>query len=212
MADPLSKAHRSWLMSRISGADTKPEWILRSALHRLGFRFRLRDRRLPGRPDLVFRKYRAVVFVHGCFWHRHAGCRDGSTPKTNTAYWEEKFARNVERDRKNQAALVEMGWRVRVVWECELLKDTLATVAAAAAWLRESEAGPSTTQASHGSARAGRTRIRYEEIASELDRKELLAVAEKRVAYRLDASGRERPRKEPPAEQGSADDPTGCDR
>ncbi len=179
MPDPLSKEHRSWLMSRIRGGDTKPEWVLRCALHRLGFRFRLRDKRLPGRPDLVLPKYGSVLFVHGCFWHRHRRCRLASMPKTNEAFWEEKFARNVARDRRNRAELKKLGWRVRVVWECELLKETVETVVAAAEWLRE-EDGP----------KPERKRGRYD--GSSVDRRAILSLAHEKVEYRL-SKGRTKP-------------------
>ena len=120
MADTLSETERSERMSRIRGRDTKPELALRSAMHRLGFRFRLHGAKLPGRPDLVFPKYRAVVFVHGCFWHRHEGCKIASIPKSNTEFWETKFKRNVDRDKLAVKALRDLGWRVFTVWECEV--------------------------------------------------------------------------------------------
>ena len=123
MADHLSKAQRSWNMSRIKGRDTTPERTLRSLLHRAGFRFRLHDTKLPGRPDLVLPKYRAAVFVHGCFWHRHQGCKNAANPKTNVDFWQEKFRGTVERDRRNAAALTALGWRLIVVWECELKRN-----------------------------------------------------------------------------------------
>jgi DNA mismatch endonuclease (patch repair protein) len=118
--DTLSKEARSRLMSRIKGRDTKPEKAVRSMLHRMGLRFRLCQRGLPGTPDIVLKKHKAVVFVHGCFWHQHPGCKQAHLPAGNAAYWQEKLARNVARDAKNIAALGEMGWRVLVVWECEL--------------------------------------------------------------------------------------------
>ncbi|WP_254916272.1 very short patch repair endonuclease [Achromobacter denitrificans] len=107
-------------MSKIRGKDTQPELALRKALHRLGLRFRLHGSGLPGRPDLVFPRYKAVVFVHGCFWHRHDGCNIATTPKSNTPFWLEKFDKNVGRDRRVTAQLEELGWRVFVAWECEL--------------------------------------------------------------------------------------------
>ena len=126
-------------MSRVGSSGTKPEWILRCGLHRLGFRYRLGGGQLPGRPDLVFPKYRAVVFVHGCFWHRHSGCRDASTPATRTAFWAAKFAENVARDQRVVRELAQLGWRVCVVWECELERQTLDTVAVVAAWLQRGD-------------------------------------------------------------------------
>jgi DNA mismatch endonuclease, patch repair protein len=119
MADTLTNAERSALMARIRGTNTKPEVFVRSALHRAGFRFRLHGRTLPGRPDIVLAKHRTVVFVHGCFWHRH-GCTLSSEPATRRAFWREKFARNVARDKRTAAALRRAGWRVLTVWECSL--------------------------------------------------------------------------------------------
>lgn len=106
-------------MSRIRGADTKPERIVRSVLHRSGYRFRLHRKDLPGRPDIVLPKYQAVVLVHGCFWHRHNGCRFAYSPKSRREFWEKKFAENVARDRRNVRALNKLGWRCITVWECE---------------------------------------------------------------------------------------------
>jgi len=119
MADRLSTARRSWNMSRIRGADTAPELLVRSTLHRLGLRFRLHRRDLPGRPDIVLPKWKTVVFVHGCFWHRHPGCRFAYTPKSRIDFWLKKFQDNVERDRRNITALEQAGWKTIVVWECE---------------------------------------------------------------------------------------------
>lgn len=107
-------------MGRIRGVDTGPEMAVRRAAHRLGYRFRLHRRSLPGRPDLVFPSRRAAIFVHGCFWHRHEGCRKASMPKTRVEFWQAKFARNVERDAEVQERLRAAGWRVLVVWECEI--------------------------------------------------------------------------------------------
>lgn len=120
MADVVDRATRSRMMSNIKGKNTLPERRVRSFLHRAGLRFRLHDRRLPGRPDIIFPRYRAVVFVHGCFWHQHPGCKDAVTPKSNASFWLAKLARNVERDSQNHAALVSAGWRVFTVWECEI--------------------------------------------------------------------------------------------
>ena len=119
MADRLSTAERSALMARIRGTNTKPEVLVRSALHRAGFRFRLHGAALPGRPDIVLPRHRTVVFVHGCFWHRH-GCRLSSEPATRRAFWREKFARNRARDQRTARALRNLGWRVVTVWECSL--------------------------------------------------------------------------------------------
>ena len=106
-------------MSRIRGKDTKPELRVRSQLHRMGYRFRLHRKDPPGRPDIVLPKYDTVIFVHGCFWHRHKGCRFAYTPKTRVEFWETKFEQNVRRDRRNEAALRKRGWRIIRIWECE---------------------------------------------------------------------------------------------
>jgi DNA mismatch endonuclease, patch repair protein len=119
MTDSLTPERRSWNMSRIRGRNTAPERLVRSALHRAGYRFRLHRKDLPGRPDIVLPKYRAVVFVHGCFWHRHSKCRFAYTPKSRVAFWQEKFRSNSERDRRTARALRRLGWRVVTVWECE---------------------------------------------------------------------------------------------
>ena len=110
-------------MSRIRGKDTKPEMRVRRLVHGLGYRYRLHARELPGHPDLVFRPRRKAIFVHGCFWHRHAGCSANHIPKTRTQYWRAKLDGNVERDRRNEAALRAEGWGVLVIWECETKGD-----------------------------------------------------------------------------------------
>jgi len=120
-------------MSRVRGKGTKPEMAVRRLAHALGMRFRLHRADLPGRPDLVFPRYRTAVFVHGCFWHRHGGCKKSTSPKTKVEYWEAKFRTNVERDARNASELERMGWRVLTVWECEtrdleLLKEKLDSV------------------------------------------------------------------------------------
>ena len=114
-------------MSRIKGKDTGPEKIVRSLLHRMGYRFRLHGKTLPGRPDIVLSRHRAVVFVHGCFWHRHRGCKDATMPKTRRAWWRAKLEGNAARDRRNQAALRRTGWRVLTVWECQTGKQQALT-------------------------------------------------------------------------------------
>lgn len=119
MADRINREKRSWNMSRIRSKDTKPEILLRKALHGIGFRYRLHDRNMPGSPDLVFPKYRAVIFVHGCFWHRH-GCKWTTIPSSRKDFWTAKFATNVERDKNNRDKLLKLGWRVLIVWECAL--------------------------------------------------------------------------------------------
>lgn len=109
-------------MRKVRGKNSTPELLVRSTLHREGFRFRIHGRGLPGRPDIVFPRRRAVVFVHGCFWHRHPGCRAASTPKTRREFWQDKFDRNVARDQRDVARLEAAGWSVHVVWECETKK------------------------------------------------------------------------------------------
>ena len=123
MSDNHTKEQRSYNMSRIRAKDTKPEEIVRKYLFCHGLRYRKNDKRYPGHPDIVLPKYKTIVFVHGCFWHRHPGCRNATTPSTNTSIWNEKFRKNVKRDRTEQSALKEMGWKVLIVWECELKKD-----------------------------------------------------------------------------------------
>lgn len=119
MTDIVDSQKRSEMMSRIRDRDTKPELVVRQIAHRLGFRFRLHRKDLPGCPDIVFPRYRAVIQVHGCFWHRHPHCRYAYTPKTRVRFWQDKFESNVVRDRRNETALKELGWRVLVIWECE---------------------------------------------------------------------------------------------
>ena len=125
MVDILTPEQRSELMGRIRGVDTTPELIVRRALHALGYRFHTHVRELPGRPDLVFTRRRAVIFVHGCFWHRH-GCAKTYSPKSRMAFWNAKFARNVARDISNQKKLLDAGWRLHIVWECEIESDRTA--------------------------------------------------------------------------------------
>ena len=129
MTDHLTKQQRSWNMSRIRAKNTKPELAIRSALHHLGFRYRIDGRvsksiiekgQLPGKPDIVFAKYKSVVFIHGCFWHFHSDCNEGKIPKTNQQYWRIKLHNNVKRDKKNIELCNSMGWRVLTIWECEI--------------------------------------------------------------------------------------------
>lgn len=139
MADNVSGEIRSRMMSGIRGKDTKPELYVRKALHAAGFRYRLHDRKLPGKPDIVLPKYRAVIFVHGCFWHGH-DCHLFRLPATRTDFWQGKIEINVERDHRSEQALAVGGWRVAKVWECALKgKNRLAENAVSeqlAAWLR----------------------------------------------------------------------------
>lgn len=118
--DIVSKEKRSRMMSGIKGKNTKPELLLRSALHKLGFRFRIQRKDLPGKPDIVLPKYKTIIFVHGCFWHRHPGCKYAYTPKSNIGFWTNKLEGNVIRDCLTEKALEEMGWRILIVWECEV--------------------------------------------------------------------------------------------
>ncbi len=120
MTDVHTPQQRSYNMSRIKGKDTKPEMIVRKFLHARGFRYRLHNKDLPGKPDIVLPRYRTVIFVHGCFWHGHEGCRYFILPKTKTEWWETKINGNKERDQRNLEALRASGWRVIVVYECEL--------------------------------------------------------------------------------------------
>lgn len=128
-------------MSRVRGKNTSPEIRVRKAAHALGFRFRLYRKDLPGKPDLVFPKYRVALFVHGCFWHRHPGCSKASMPKSRTDYWADKFATNVARDRRNAESLRAAGWRVEIVWECET-KDAEALKAVLAERIARPSASP----------------------------------------------------------------------
>jgi DNA mismatch endonuclease (patch repair protein) len=137
MVDTLTSKRRSWNMSRIRGRNTGPELRLRSLLHRAGFRFRLHVKQLPGRPDVVLPKYRTAIFVHGCFWHRHSGCRNATMPSTRREFWQEKFDGNVSRDLRNRAALEAAGWTVLTVWECELKADAEGVVRRLADGLRD---------------------------------------------------------------------------
>jgi DNA mismatch endonuclease (patch repair protein) len=122
MADRLTPEKRSWNMSHIRGKDTAIEVRVRKYLFGLGYRYRKNDKRLPGKPDIVLPKYRTVIFIHGCFWHRHSDCKDATTPKTRTDFWTEKFSRNVENDRKHKEQLEADGWKVITLWECEINK------------------------------------------------------------------------------------------
>jgi len=119
MTDHLTKKKRSWNMSRIRAKNTKPEIIVRSFLHRNGFRFRLHRKDLPGKPDIVLKKYNTVIFVHGCFWHQHEGCKRASIPDTNKEYWVPKLEKNKKRFEEVKKNLDELGWNVAVIWECE---------------------------------------------------------------------------------------------
>ncbi len=119
MVDHLTPQQRSRQMSRIRGKNTAPEWVVRRALYGMGVRYRLHRKDLPGTPDIVVGRLRAAIFVHGCYWHRHPGCKRATTPSTRREFWETKFAANVARDRRKEEALEAAGWRVLVIWECE---------------------------------------------------------------------------------------------
>jgi DNA mismatch endonuclease, patch repair protein len=131
MADIVSREIRSRMMAGIHGKNTKPELQVRKYLHGRGLRYRLHAKELPGKPDLVFPKYKVVVFVHGCFWHHHPKCRFAYIPKTNTAFWLEKLQGNRERDAKKIAELNKLGWKSFVVWECSLDEKSLKSLARA---------------------------------------------------------------------------------
>ena len=122
MADIVSPSVRSRMMSGIKSKNTKPEIILRKQLHGMGFRYRLHDRRLPGTPDMVFPKYHAVIFIHGCFWHGHE-CHIFKWPSSNTEFWKNKINANKERDNGNKQQLLDAGWRIAIVWECAIRKS-----------------------------------------------------------------------------------------
>ena len=126
-ADSVTPDVRSRMMAGIRGKNTKPELAMRSALHRRGFRFRLHCKELPGKPDLVFPKFRAVIFVHGCFWHGH-GCHLFKWPKTRSEFWQQKINSNIDRDRRQRLALISAGWRVATIWECVLKGRTSVSV------------------------------------------------------------------------------------
>lgn len=119
MADIVDAATRSRMMSGIRGKNTAPEMAVRRFLHALGIRYRLHVNNLPGKPDIVLPKYRTVIFVHGCFWHQHPGCRNAVIPKSNVSFWEDKLRSNTARDARHQAALADAGWRAIVIWECQ---------------------------------------------------------------------------------------------
>jgi len=120
MADVVDKVTRSRMMSGIRGKNTAPELAVRRFLHGRGFRFRLHVRELPGRPDIVLRRYGAAIHVHGCFWHRHQGCRFAVMPSSNSAFWKEKLGGNARRDRKRDKSLTALGWHTYTIWECEV--------------------------------------------------------------------------------------------
>ena len=118
--DKISKEARSRNMSKITGKNTKPELIVRKKLYEMGYRYRLNVKDLPGKPDIVLRKLKKVILVHGCFWHRHAGCKFSTIPKTNTDFWHDKFNKTILRDKEVMSKITDLGWASKVIWECEL--------------------------------------------------------------------------------------------
>jgi DNA mismatch endonuclease (patch repair protein) len=119
MTDVFTKEKRSWIMSRVKGRDTKPEMLVRSFVHRMGYRFRIHRRDLPGNPDIVLPRHGKVIFVHGCFWHGHKPCPRSKRPATNKIFWNKKLDANIERDKRFRKGLRRMGWKLLVVWQCE---------------------------------------------------------------------------------------------
>ena len=128
MADSLTKEKRSWNMSRIRGKDTKIEVKVRKYLFSKGFRYRKNVTTLPGKPDIVLPKYKTAIFVHGCYWHRHPGCKYAYMPKTNVEFWEKKFSENIANDEKNRLKLETSGWTVITLWECDIKRDFESTM------------------------------------------------------------------------------------
>ncbi|MEA2040470.1 MAG: very short patch repair endonuclease [Thermodesulfobacteriota bacterium] len=128
MTDVYSEEKRSQVMSRVHGKNTKPEICVRSALHREGYRFRLHRVDLPGKPDIVLPLYHTVIFVNGCFWHQHPGCRKATIPQNNRPFWKRKLTRTVQRDAQNKADLLGLGWNVITIWECEMRNSMDATM------------------------------------------------------------------------------------
>jgi DNA mismatch endonuclease (patch repair protein) len=128
MADIITIEQRSWLMSQIKEKNTKPEIAIRKLLHSKGFRFRIHDKRLAGKPDLLLPKYKTVIFIHGCFWHQHPGCSVSHMPKSNIEYWASKLGKNIIRDKKNKKELKKAGWKVIVIWECDIKKHPIKTL------------------------------------------------------------------------------------
>jgi len=139
MTDIVDKKTRSRMMGGIRGKNTQPELQLRRALHARGFRYRLHGTTLPGKPDLVFPKYQAALFVHGCFWHRHLSCKYATNPATRAEFWQNKFKHNIARDQRNVDALIGMGWRVAVVWECEIKASSTSVADEIANWLNSDQ-------------------------------------------------------------------------
>lgn len=127
MADVLTPKQRSYNMSQIHGKDTKPEELVRKFLFSQGFRYRKNDARLPGKPDIVLPKYKTVIFVNGCFWHKHEGCKYFVWPKNNAEFWKDKIEKNADRDQRNYVLLQQAGWRVIIIWDCQLKPNNRET-------------------------------------------------------------------------------------
>lgn len=121
--DTLSPKKRAWVMSRVGSKNTKPELLIRTVLHRQGYRYKLNDKALPGKPDLTFPRHRLAVFIHGCFWHRHKNCRRATMPKSNQEFWQNKFTTNQRKDARAKRRLNAQGWRTLTVWECQIMRD-----------------------------------------------------------------------------------------
>ncbi len=155
-------------MGRIHSNHTKPELIIRSLLHRAGFRFRLNYSKLPGSPDIVLPKYKTVIFIHGCFWHRHPNCSKATTPKTNIIYWQTKFYKNVSRDIEIRKKIQKLGWNIIVVWECKIMNDPISVLNNI---IKELEGGSN-----------------YKS-PQELNRNQIMKIAEKRSKYYLNLKG-----------------------
>lgn len=128
MTDTLSREDRSRVMAAVKSRNTKPEIKVRKWLHSQGYRFRLHSSKLPGKPDIILPQYKIVIFVHGCFWHGHSGCSLARIPKTRSEWWQSKFDKNAKRDAHNKTSLENLGWRVIVVWECEIKNDTFKSI------------------------------------------------------------------------------------
>ncbi|MDC5607227.1 DNA mismatch endonuclease Vsr [Acinetobacter baumannii] len=142
MVDIVDSATRSRMMSNIKGRNTKPELLIRSLLHAQGFRFRINRKDLPGKPDIVLPKYKAIIFIHGCFWHGHQNCRLFKLPASRTEFWEAKISKNQENDLKTKSLLLDSGWRICTIWECAIRrskKDPVALIDILTKWLLDSE-------------------------------------------------------------------------
>lgn len=139
--DVFTSNIRRKIMTKVSGKDTRPEILVRKILFASGFRFRLNDKRYPGKPDIVLPKYKVVVFIHGCFWHQHEGCSRSKRPETRKEFWDQKLDANIERDKRNIQQLRDMGWRVAVVWECAIKKKSAfeQTMISLESWIRSDE-------------------------------------------------------------------------